>query len=268
MEPEERDQDVAPGTQRDGVGVQPVVRAGARAPVERLVQRSARFTRLHALLERDDRTALSDGEVPLAIRDEPELQRQSVHAVDLDGSGSFIVYGTGGSGKTTLLRTFALSLASKLAPDDVHLYGVDFGRGRETFAGQRFVIGRKHIDGGAQITRWLRFGGAFQSGPGIFYDQANPFGGTSAYRNMNVNWQPNSKLSHNVGYTFVTFDRATGEIHYGRVPAYSVVVSGILQAAKPLPDGSPGPGLYCAVIVKRVDEKTRAKTSINELLRD
>jgi 2,3,4,5-tetrahydropyridine-2-carboxylate N-succinyltransferase len=63
-------------------------------------------------------------------------------------------------------------------------------------------------------------------------------------------------------------DRSTGEVHYGRVPAYSVVVSGTMPAAKPLPDGSPGPGLYCAVIVKRVDEKTRSKTSINELLRD
>jgi len=62
-------------------------------------------------------------------------------------------------------------------------------------------------------------------------------------------------------------DRATGTVHYGRVPAYSVVVSGTLPG-KPLPNGEPGPGLYCAVIVKRVDEKTRAKTSINELLRD
>ena len=62
-------------------------------------------------------------------------------------------------------------------------------------------------------------------------------------------------------------DRATGEIFIGRVPAYSVVVPGTLPG-KPLPDGSPGPGLACAVIVKRVDERTRAKTSINELLRD
>jgi 2,3,4,5-tetrahydropyridine-2-carboxylate N-succinyltransferase len=62
-------------------------------------------------------------------------------------------------------------------------------------------------------------------------------------------------------------DRATGEIHVGRVPAYSVVVPGALPG-KPLPDGSPGPSLACAVIVKRVDERTRAKTSINELLRD
>ena len=62
-------------------------------------------------------------------------------------------------------------------------------------------------------------------------------------------------------------DRATGTVHYGPVPAYSVVVSGTMPG-KPLPNGEPGPGLYCAVIVKRVDEKTRAKTSINELLRD
>ncbi|HXP30471.1 MAG TPA: 2,3,4,5-tetrahydropyridine-2,6-dicarboxylate N-succinyltransferase [Stellaceae bacterium] len=62
-------------------------------------------------------------------------------------------------------------------------------------------------------------------------------------------------------------DRTSGETHIGRVPAYSVVVPGSL-AGKALPDGSPGPSLYCAVIVKRVDEKTRAKTSINDLLRD
>ena len=62
-------------------------------------------------------------------------------------------------------------------------------------------------------------------------------------------------------------DRETGEIFVGRVPAYSVVVPGTLPG-KPLPDGSPGPGLSCAVIVKRVDAQTRAKTAINELLRD
>ena len=62
-------------------------------------------------------------------------------------------------------------------------------------------------------------------------------------------------------------DRTTGEVYFGRVPAYSVVVPGSLPG-KELPDGTPGPSLYCAVIVKRVDEGTRAKTSINELLRD
>jgi len=62
-------------------------------------------------------------------------------------------------------------------------------------------------------------------------------------------------------------NRDTGEIITGRVPAYSVVVPGSLPG-RALPDGSPGPGLYCAVIVKQVDAQTRAKTSINELLRD
>ncbi len=62
-------------------------------------------------------------------------------------------------------------------------------------------------------------------------------------------------------------DRETGEVFRGRVPPYSVVVPGSLPG-KPLPDGSPGPSLSCAVIVKRVDAQTRAKTSINELLRD
>ncbi|HLW90096.1 MAG TPA: 2,3,4,5-tetrahydropyridine-2,6-dicarboxylate N-succinyltransferase [Roseiarcus sp.] len=62
-------------------------------------------------------------------------------------------------------------------------------------------------------------------------------------------------------------DRATGRVHIGQVPPYSVVVSGSTPG-KPLPDGSPGPSLYCAVIVKTVDAQTRAKTGINDLLRD
>jgi 2,3,4,5-tetrahydropyridine-2-carboxylate N-succinyltransferase len=62
-------------------------------------------------------------------------------------------------------------------------------------------------------------------------------------------------------------DRATGKIHFGHVPPYSVVVPGSLPG-KPFPDDSPGPSLYCAVIVKTVDAQTRAKTGINELLRD
>ncbi len=70
-----------------------------------------------------------------------------------------------------------------------------------------------------------------------------------------------------IGASTKLVDRATGEIHVGRVPAYSVVVPGSLPG-RPLPDGSPGPSLYCAVIVKTVDAQTRAKTGINELLRD
>jgi 2,3,4,5-tetrahydropyridine-2-carboxylate N-succinyltransferase len=70
-----------------------------------------------------------------------------------------------------------------------------------------------------------------------------------------------------IGASTKIVDRATGKIHYGYVPPYSVVVSGSLPG-KALPDGSPGPSLYCAVIVKTVDEQTRSKTGINELLRD
>jgi 2,3,4,5-tetrahydropyridine-2-carboxylate N-succinyltransferase len=70
-----------------------------------------------------------------------------------------------------------------------------------------------------------------------------------------------------IGKSTKIVDRATGEIFYGRVPAYSVVVPGSLPG-KPLADGTPGPSLYCAVIVKRVDAKTRSSTSINVLLRD
>jgi 2,3,4,5-tetrahydropyridine-2-carboxylate N-succinyltransferase len=70
-----------------------------------------------------------------------------------------------------------------------------------------------------------------------------------------------------LGASTPIIDRSTGEKTYGRVPAYSVVVPGTLPG-RPLPDGSPGPGLYCAVIVKRVDQRTREKTSLNDLLRD
>ncbi|MBM3558342.1 MAG: 2,3,4,5-tetrahydropyridine-2,6-dicarboxylate N-succinyltransferase, partial [Alphaproteobacteria bacterium] len=70
-----------------------------------------------------------------------------------------------------------------------------------------------------------------------------------------------------IGASTKIIDRATGEVVVGRVPAYSVVVPGSLPG-KALPDGAPGPSLYCAVIVKRVDEKTRSRTSINDLLRD
>ncbi len=70
-----------------------------------------------------------------------------------------------------------------------------------------------------------------------------------------------------IGASTKIIDRHTGEVFVGRVPAYSVVVPGNLPG-KPLPDGTPGPSLYCCVIIKRVDEKTRAKTAINDLLRD
>ncbi len=69
-----------------------------------------------------------------------------------------------------------------------------------------------------------------------------------------------------LGASTKIIDRESGEVLMGRVPAYSVVVPGTLPG-KPLADGTPGPNLACAVIVKRVDAQTRSKTSINELLR-
>ena len=69
-----------------------------------------------------------------------------------------------------------------------------------------------------------------------------------------------------LGASTKIIDRETGEIFVGRVPAYSVVVPGSLPG-RALPDGTPGPSLSCAVIVKRVDAQTRSKTSINDLLR-
>jgi 2,3,4,5-tetrahydropyridine-2-carboxylate N-succinyltransferase len=121
-----------------------------------------------------------------------------------------------------------------------------------------------HISGGTGIGGVLE---PLQAGPVIIED--NCFIGARAEVVEGVIVEEGCVLSMGVfiGASTKIIDRATGQVHYGRVPAYSVVVSGTLPD-KPLPDGSPGPGLYCAVIVKRVDEKTRAKTSINELLRD
>ncbi len=121
-----------------------------------------------------------------------------------------------------------------------------------------------HISGGAGIGGVLE---PLQAGPVIIED--NCFIGARAEVAEGVIVEEGSVLSMGVyiGASTKIVNRATGEVHYGRVPAYSVVVSGTLPG-RPLPDGSPGPGLYCAVIVKRVDEKTRSKTSINDLLRD
>jgi 2,3,4,5-tetrahydropyridine-2,6-dicarboxylate N-succinyltransferase len=125
-------------------------------------------------------------------------------------------------------------------------------------------IGKKcHISGGAGIGGVLE---PLQAGPVIIEDHC--FIGARAEVAEGVVVGEGSVLSMGVylGASTTIIDRATGERFMGRVPPYSVVVSGTLPG-KPLPDGSPGPGLYCAVIVKRVDAKTRSKTSINELLR-
>ena len=121
-------------------------------------------------------------------------------------------------------------------------------------------IGRNvHISGGAGIGGVLE---PLQAGPVIIEDDC--FIGARSEVAEGVIVEQGAVLSMGVflGASTKIVDRASGEVHYGRVPAYSVVVPGAL----PGKDG--GPALACAVIVKRVDERTRSKTSINELLRD
>lgn len=122
-----------------------------------------------------------------------------------------------------------------------------------------------HLSGGAGIGGVLE---PLQAGPTIIEDGC--FIGARAEVAEGVVVEEGSVLGMGVYISASTkvVDRTTGEIHYGRVPAYSVVVAGSMPSTKTMPDGSPAPSLYCAVIVKRVDERTRAKTSINELLRD
>ena len=121
-----------------------------------------------------------------------------------------------------------------------------------------------HISGGVGIGGVLE---PLQASPVVIEDDC--FIGARSEVAEGVIVERGSVLSMGVflGASTKIVDRATGETFIGRVPAYSVVVPGTLPG-RPLPDGTPGPALACAVIVKRVDERTRAKTSINELLRD
>ncbi len=126
-------------------------------------------------------------------------------------------------------------------------------------------IGRNvHISGGAGIGGVLE---PLQAGPVIIGDGA--FIGARAEVAEGVRVGEGAVLSMGVylGASTRIVDRATGEVFRGEVPPYAVVVPGAMPG-KPLPDGSPGPSLYCAVIVKTVDAQTRAKTGINEILRD
>ena len=139
---------------------------------------------------------------------------------------------------------------------------VDEGTMVDTWAtvGSCAQIGKNvHLSGGVGIGGVLE---PLQANPTIIED--NCFIGARSEVVEGVIVEENSVLSMGVyiGQSTKIYDRATGEVHYGRVPAGSVVVSGSLPSA----DGKYS--LYCAVIVKRVDAQTRAKTAINELLRD
>ena len=150
-----------------------------------------------------------------------------------------------------------------LMPSFVNL-GAYVGEGTmiDTWAtvGSCAQIGRNvHISGGTGIGGVLE---PLQAGPVIIED--NCFIGARSEVAEGVVVEEGAVISMGVflGASTKIVDRATGEVIYGRVPAYSVVVSGTM------PNDKGGPSLACAVIVKRVDERTRSKTSINELLRD
>ena len=155
-----------------------------------------------------------------------------------------------------------------LMPSFVNLGAyVDEGTMIDTWStvGSCAQIGKNcHISGGAGIGGVLE---PLQANPVIVED--NCFIGARSEVAEGVIVGEGSVLSMGVfiGASTKIIDRTTGETHMGKVPPYSVLVPGSLPG-KTLPDGSVGPSLYCAVIVKRVDEKTRSKTSINDLLRD
>jgi 2,3,4,5-tetrahydropyridine-2,6-dicarboxylate N-succinyltransferase len=155
-----------------------------------------------------------------------------------------------------------------LMPSFVNLGArVDSGTMVDTWAtvGSCAQIGKNcHLSGGVGIGGVLE---PLQAGPVIIED--NCFIGARSEVVEGVIVREGAVLAMGVylGAGTKIVDRETGEIFMGEVPAYSVVVSGTLPG-KPMKNGEPGPGLYCAVIVKRVDERTRSKTSINELLRD
>lgn len=144
---------------------------------------------------------------------------------------------------------------------------VDSGTMVDTWAtvGSCAQIGKNvHLSGGAGIGGVLE---PLQAGPVVIEDDC--FIGARSEVVEGVVVEQGAVLSMGVfiGASTKIVNRVTGEVHMGRVPAYSVVVPGALPG-KPLADGSPGPSLSCAVIIKQVDEKTRSKTSVNELLRD
>ena len=155
-----------------------------------------------------------------------------------------------------------------LMPSYVNLGAyVDSGTMIDTWAtvGSCAQIGKNcHISGGAGIGGVLE---PLQANPVIVED--NCFIGARSEVVEGVVVETGAVLSMGVfiGASTKIIDRHTGEIHVGRVPAYAVVVPGSLPQS-PYENGAPRPSLYCAVIIKTVDEQTRSKTSINELLRD
>jgi 2,3,4,5-tetrahydropyridine-2-carboxylate N-succinyltransferase len=156
-----------------------------------------------------------------------------------------------------------------LMPSFVNLGAyVDEGTMVDTWAtvGSCAQIGKNvHLSGGVGIGGVLE---PMQAGPTIIED--NCFIGARSEVVEGCIVREGSVLGMGVfiGKSTKIVNRATGEITYGEVPPYSVVVAGSLASDKTMGNGQPAPNLYCAVIVKQVDAQTRSKTGINELLRD
>ena len=165
-------------------------------------------------------------------------------------------------------RSAHVSKGVVLMPSFVNL-GAYIGEGTmvDTWAtvGSCAQIGRNvHISGGAGIGGVLE---PLQAGPVIIEDGAFIGARSEVAEGVIVGEGAVLSMGVFIGASTKIVDRATGEVHIGRVPPYAVVVPGAMPG-KPLADGTPGPSLYCAVIVKTVDAQTRSKTGINELLRD
>ena len=174
----------------------------------------------------------------------------------------------------------------RIVPGAVVRHGSHIGKGVVVMPS--FVNIGAHVGDGTMVDTWATVGSCAQIGKNVHLSggvgiggvleplQAGPvviedgcFIGARSEVVEGVRVCEGAVLSMGVfiGASTKIVDRATGEVHVGRVPPYSVVVPGSMPG-KPLPDGTPGPSLYCAVIVKTVDAQTRAKTGINELLRD
>ena len=211
----------------------------------------------------NDMTVMGGGSVPWPWWDKVPMKFEGWGANEFTAAGFRAVPGS------IVRRSAYIAPGVVLMPSFVNLGAyVDKGTMVDTWAtvGSCAQIGKNcHISGGAGIGGVLE---PLQAGPVIIED--NCFIGARSEVAEGVIVGEGSVLSMGVyiGQSTKIVDREAGTITYGRVPPYSVVVPGTMPSHKDLPSGAPGPSLYCVVIVKRVDEKTREKTSINELLRD
>ncbi|QEO16633.1 2,3,4,5-tetrahydropyridine-2,6-dicarboxylate N-succinyltransferase [Acetobacter vaccinii] len=212
----------------------------------------------------NDSIVMPGGAAGAPAYDKVPLKFEGWDQARFDAAGFRVVPGA------VVRRSAFIASGAVLMPSFVNV-GAHVGSGTmvDTWAtvGSCAQIGRNcHISGGAGIGGVLE---PLQAAPVIIEDDC--FIGARSEVAEGVIVERGSVLSMGVflGASTKIVDRATGEIYMGRVPAYSVVVPGTLPSSNPVgPDGRPNPALACAVIVKRVDERTRSKTSINELLRD